>query len=1109
MLSVFCLSIYGQTNGEISDNIMKSPDIAPHTPEANQLLKMYEVPVNGYTGTPDITIPLYSMKVGNIELPVTLTYQASGIRVNQESGWVGLGWMLSIGGVVRQQVGALDSRHVSHKNDWDRMLSEWKDKHNFGGPFQVCEGIENGHPLWNPCGEHSEDYTPEGVIYDAIHGCGEKDLFVVTLPNGKSCKYVITDIENDDNGYQPYNIAFVGNHPKLKICHYNDKVDIYDTDGTLYRYMASNYQEGVAMEFTLQEIVSINNDHINVKSEEQSENSLLCSELFVLDGPPEIRTTRTPMENEVGSNCPVEISTKKEKMTFFVRKIDFGINKTFNYQLDSIVVKSTISGKRIRKYLFNYGQFANCEIGGNFGNEVPSINFTEFSKYSNSYLSYRPQLKSLVIYGSADKDEELYKFSYNEDNPLPLKSSFSTDLWGYYNGQDNSGLITGYPHTFIPNGCSLPINGDNEKFFEALKTGADRRCYAKYICSGMLKSITYPTGGIEQFEFEPNTFRNYYLLSAEDYSHYRQNTYYQTYCNNNSSNTKLIPQEISFNLVHPSTVKVHTTVAFNDYTQAQVVGSGTTIASTLNGKVWQLILQNNDKTSRKCFERYDTLQLQAGKYMMISHLTGVKAQDEYNMRNVSSATIECTYVDTAYLKNVNSCGGGIRVKSITTYNKNGNEVQKDVYDYNYKNGYSSGILLSPLNNIEKVYIHECTEGDTITTPARANYFNAKLFHSGSVSTFSLEGNGIVGYQQITKSIFHNDSLVRREIMNYSCQPAIQYSYYYHFGANLNGELLSKEIYNSRDQLVSKEQNDYGISDHTGVYCNVKVVDNYIGPDHCKCISTYACINPFMYNGRFHITMAPSEGFHINLLHHRKSLYFANGDSIMYDNIMKYNNMYQQTSTQTLTSKGNYRIDSIEYLTPSVISNIDYPYNSLNDIDNIYTHSVKDNNAQCKQTNYYSIRNTYRPVLATSQLQFNGTKDMELTYQYNDSLKVTEITKNGIVPDVFLWGYRCTEIVAHITGCTIEEVKSKLGDSFINRISAADDFTTDDDSQLRKLLPQTCKIITFKYDPSVGIVMQTDERGHQTTYGYDDFHRLNQVYDQNGKMTSSTVYHYSN
>ena len=1106
VLFAFSLSIYGQTSGSISNNIMEVPDIAPHTPEASQLLKMQEVPANGYTGTPEISIPLYTIKAGNIELPVTLTYQASGIRVNQESGLTGLGWLLNTGGIVRQQVGALDSRHVSHKNEWDRMLSEWKDTHNYGGPFEVCEGNEKGHPLWNPCGEETKDYTPEGVIYDAIHGCGEKDLFVVMLPNGKSCRYVITDIENDDVSL-PYHITFVGNHPKLKICHYNDRVDVYDTDGTLYRFMVGNYREGVAMEFTLQEIVSMNNEHINVRSEDHEETGISCSDLYVLNGPPGIYTTRHPLINEERSCCPVEISTKTEKMTFFVRKIDFGTPpKAYSYLLDSIIVKNVISGKRIRKVLFHYGQFASCENGGSFVEEVPSIYKSEFAEFPDSYLSYRSQLQSLVIYGSSDNNGERYEFSYDEDNPLPLKSSFSIDQWGYYNGQAGAGMITGYPHTFIPDGSSLPINGDNEQFCEALKKGADRRCYANYVCSGTLRSITYPTGGTDRFEFEPNTFRNYYLLSPGDYSHYHQDRNCYTFCNNSIDKSH---EQVEFKLPKPLTIKIRTMVLFKDYTQFQAAGSGTVIVSMADGKIWSFRLEKYHKVTGKYFERTDTIHLAAGKYKMVSILTVAKPQVESETDNISSANMEYTDINTAYLNKVNSCGGGIRVKSITAYDKDGNEVQKDVYDYNDQNGKSSGILLCPLNNIERVRIHYADEEDPErpVIPARVTYFDTKLFHSGSISTFSLEGNGVVGYRQVTKSVFHNDSLVRREVMHYSCQPAEEHQYYYHFGANLNGKLLSREIYDSKNRLVSREQNDYGIADHTGVYCNVKVIDNYVGPDHCVCITGLACTNPFMYNGRFHIIMAPSEGFHINLLRHRTSLYLANGDSTLSDKIMRYNSMYQQTFSRALTSKGTYRTDSIGYLTPSVMSNMNYSYNSLNDIDNIYTHSVTNGGAQYNLTNYYTLHDMYDPLVSTTQLQLNGTKSAQLAYQYNDSLKITEITKNSVTPDVFLWGYRCTEVVAHITGCTIDEVKSKLGESFINRISAADDFTADDDSQLRKLLPQTCRIVTFRYDPSVGIVTQTDERGRQTTYGYDDFHRLSQIRDLDGKVVNNITYHY--
>ena len=56
------------------------------------------------TGVPSISIPLYEIKVGDYTLPISISYHASGIRVQDMATPVGLGWVLNAGGVVNRQV---------------------------------------------------------------------------------------------------------------------------------------------------------------------------------------------------------------------------------------------------------------------------------------------------------------------------------------------------------------------------------------------------------------------------------------------------------------------------------------------------------------------------------------------------------------------------------------------------------------------------------------------------------------------------------------------------------------------------------------------------------------------------------------------------------------------------------------------------------------------------------------------------------------------------------------------------------------------------------------------------------------------------------------------
>src|SRR6218665_1138744 len=91
----FSTSLQAQTG-----NTSPIPDFAPKTPEAAAFLKYGEYPVDLSTGVPGISIPLYSVDIKGFKLPISLDYHASGIKVNQEATWVGLGWNLNAGAQV-------------------------------------------------------------------------------------------------------------------------------------------------------------------------------------------------------------------------------------------------------------------------------------------------------------------------------------------------------------------------------------------------------------------------------------------------------------------------------------------------------------------------------------------------------------------------------------------------------------------------------------------------------------------------------------------------------------------------------------------------------------------------------------------------------------------------------------------------------------------------------------------------------------------------------------------------------------------------------------------------------------------------------------------------
>src|SRR5450432_4906554 len=91
---------YGQ--GGIAD--VQMPKLTPPSPDAAGLGKYGAIPVDKSTGIPQISIPLYEIKTPRFTLPISLSYHASGIKVDEIASWVGCGWVLNAGGAITRSI---------------------------------------------------------------------------------------------------------------------------------------------------------------------------------------------------------------------------------------------------------------------------------------------------------------------------------------------------------------------------------------------------------------------------------------------------------------------------------------------------------------------------------------------------------------------------------------------------------------------------------------------------------------------------------------------------------------------------------------------------------------------------------------------------------------------------------------------------------------------------------------------------------------------------------------------------------------------------------------------------------------------------------------------
>lgn len=92
----------------VCDSLGQTNKIVPPTPNAMKMTEYNAQRPNMYTGTANVTIPLYTINFDGMSLPLSISYNATGIRTNEEASEVGLGWALNATGVISRTIKAGD-----------------------------------------------------------------------------------------------------------------------------------------------------------------------------------------------------------------------------------------------------------------------------------------------------------------------------------------------------------------------------------------------------------------------------------------------------------------------------------------------------------------------------------------------------------------------------------------------------------------------------------------------------------------------------------------------------------------------------------------------------------------------------------------------------------------------------------------------------------------------------------------------------------------------------------------------------------------------------------------------------------------------------------------
>ena len=108
---LFAAGVKAQNTVDLQFASQETKLIGP-SPEAAAMTRYADTPVSYCLGLAQVSIPLYEVKSRSLSLPISLSYDSSGVRVDAVSGPAGLNWTLEAGGVITRTVAGLPDESV-------------------------------------------------------------------------------------------------------------------------------------------------------------------------------------------------------------------------------------------------------------------------------------------------------------------------------------------------------------------------------------------------------------------------------------------------------------------------------------------------------------------------------------------------------------------------------------------------------------------------------------------------------------------------------------------------------------------------------------------------------------------------------------------------------------------------------------------------------------------------------------------------------------------------------------------------------------------------------------------------------------------------------------
>lgn len=662
-LVVVSLFLFSQKNATAQNTPIVD---VPPAPNSAAIGEYGRLPVGLFTGTVQQNISLYTISTSSLSFPISLDYRSNGIQVRDAGSNVGLGWSLNAGGAIVRTL-------RDQKDEWSSTRITL--------PNADFTSQQMNDFLYTATSENNLDGEPDIFSFNFGNYAG-KFYLTGTPPNMQA---VLVDPS-------PLKIEFLSKF-------YSDDIDgiqikITGPDGTIYSFGGSgaierNYSRtygtggvNIASAYAktawyLTNIKLIDNSEINFLYSaknifydggiSQTVSSSLTSD--AVNGEQYFKAVHTyPVITRINS-----ATSKVTSIDWKTGKIDFTYSPRFdaNSDMDKVdkMVISTKNGSvitPIKQYMLNYLLATTNPVYNN-----PDNNGIYNDNHKRLFLA------NLIIASPVGTELNRYAFEYYSPTELPTRLSYAVDYWGYFNGgllpngQQNKDLVPKDLSAYDSALYQYPGSYKKAGIIDAFSAvGGNKNPVFQYGVKGMLKRITYPTGGYTDLEYEQHSsgMERPAPLTSVNLSWSPNNTY----------TTPVIPFDQSVALVptinfiptncdKTAQVKLYYTISVTE------VGSNINVPIYINNKIYTPTPYTIEAPAslQGYYARFKT-----GKSYTIS--IGVNTSCTTFTANLSFSYCEDGHYEWIQNKPI----GGMRLSKVTNYDLTGN---KEIKRYYYTN----------------------------------------------------------------------------------------------------------------------------------------------------------------------------------------------------------------------------------------------------------------------------------------------------------------------------------------------------------------------------------------------------------------------------------------